>query len=224
MIRTTEQLIDKVAQELVWRRRELTDLRALVQQFRDEPLRLRVLVRGAVALLYAHWEGFVKASASHYLEYVASTRLPYRRLAANFVGLTLRTKFAELGASEKISSANALADFFCTALDHQARVPYKKVIDTKSNLSSTVLQDIIAALGLDGSQFATRLKFIDSNLVNPRNHIAHGEAIDLTVDEYLLLHDEVITLIEIFRNEIENASVLRRYERLAGKNVVAASM
>ncbi|VUZ28958.1 Uncharacterised protein [uncultured Comamonas sp.] len=221
MIRTTEQLIDKIAQELVWRRRELTDLRALVQQFREEPLRLRVLIRGAVALLYAHWEGFVKASSSHYIEYVASTRLPYRRLAANFIGLTLRSKFAELSASEKISGANALADFFCTALDRQSNVPYKRVIDTKSNLSSTVLQDIIAALGLDGSQFATRLKFIDSNLVNPRNHIAHGEATNLTVDEYLLLHDEVITLIETFRNEIENASVLRRYERLTEANALA---
>jgi len=57
MIRTSDQLIDKIAQELVWRRRELTDLRAMVQQFRDEPLRSRVLVRGAVALLYAHWGG-----------------------------------------------------------------------------------------------------------------------------------------------------------------------
>lgn len=223
MIRTTDQLIEKIAQELVWRRRELTDLRALVQQFRDQPLRLRVLIRGAVTLLYAHWEGFVKASASYYLEYVASTRLPYRRLAANFVGLTLRAKFAELGASERISGANTLADFFCTALDRQSSVPYKRVVDTRSNLSSTVLQDIIAALGLDGSQFATRFKFIDSNLVNPRNHIAHGEAMDLTVEEYLLLHDEVISLIETFRSEVENASVLRRYERAPAENALAGA-
>lgn len=223
MIRTTSQLIDKIAEELIWRRKELTDLRALVQQFRSEPLRSRVLIRGAVALLYAHWEGFVKAAASYYLEYVASTRLPYRRLTANFVGLTLRAKFSELGSSEKISSANALADFFCTGLDQQASVPYKKVIDTKSNLSSTVLQDIVAALGLDASQFSTRLKFIDSNLVNPRNHIAHGEATGLTVDEYMELHDEVIALIETFRTEIENASVLRRYERVATAGAFAST-
>lgn len=215
MIRTTDQLIDRIARELVWRRKELTDLRALVQEFRNEPLRLRVLIRSAVALLYAHWEGFVKASSSHYLEYVASTRLPYRKLAANFVGLTLRSKFIELSVSEKISSGNVLADFFCTALDRQASVPYKNVVDTRSNLSSTVLQDIIAALGLDVSKFATRFRFIDTNLVNPRNHIAHGEVMDLSVDEYMALHDEVITLIETYRNEIENASVLRRYERHA---------
>ena len=102
---------------------------------------------------------------------------------------------------------------FCTSLDCQANIPYKKVVDTKSNLSSTVLVDIIATLGLNLSLFSTRLKFIDSNLVNPRNHIAHGQALDLSLDEYLALHDEVLTLIEIYRNEIENASVLRLYER-----------
>lgn len=212
MIRTTDELLDRIAEELVWRRRELTDMRALVQDSNGQ-LRARVVVRAGVALLYAHWEGFVKAVASHYLEYVASHRIPYRRLAPNFVALSLRSKFQELGANEKISSANALADFFCTSLDSQSRVPYKNMVETKSNLSSKVLLDILAALGLDQTQFQTRLNFIDSSLVNPRNHIAHGEALSLTVDEYLALHDDVLALIETFRNEVENSSVLRRFER-----------
>lgn len=213
MIRTTDQLIDKIAEDLIWRRKELTDLKALVQTFQGNPMRSRVLIRGAVALLYAHWEGFVKRSSSHYLEFVASHRLPYKRLAANFVGLTLRSKFSELGASEKISGGNALADFFCTALDRQSNVPYKSGVDTKSNLSSKVLIDILNALGLDVLQFSTRLQFIDTNLVNPRNHIAHGDGFDMSVEEYLTLHDDVLALIDTYRNEIENASVLRRFER-----------
>lgn len=213
MIRTTDQFIDKIAEDLIWRRKELTDLKALVQEFQGDFLRSRVLIRAAIALLYAHWEGFVKKSSSHYLEYVASHRLPYRKLAANFVGLSLKSKFIELGASEKISGGNALAEFFCTALDRQSNVPYKNAVDTKSNLSSKVLIDILDALGLDASQFATRLKFIDTNLVNPRNHIAHGEALDMSIEDYLTLHDDVLALIETYRNEVENASVLRRFER-----------
>ncbi|KQV84557.1 hypothetical protein ASC87_29870 [Rhizobacter sp. Root1221] len=108
-----------------------------------------------------------------------------------------------------------MADFFCTSLDAQSRVPYKNVVDTKSNLSSKVLLDILAAPGLDHSQFETRLRFIDSSLVSPRNHIAHGEDLSLKVAEYLELHDDVIALIELFRNEVENSSVLRRFERAA---------
>lgn len=212
MIRTIDELLDRIAQELVWRRRELTDMRGLVQESTGQ-LRARVVVRAGVALLYAHWEGFVKGVATHYLEYVASHRIPYRRLAPNFVALSLRAKFHELGASEKISSANALADFFCSSLDVQSRVPYKNMVDTKSNLSSKVLQDILSALGLDHAPFETRLNFIDASLVNPRNHIAHGEALALTVDEYLALHDDVLSLIETFRNEVENSCALRRFER-----------
>lgn len=212
MIRTTQQLIDRIADDLVWRRKELTELRALAQES-DGELRSRVVIRSAVALLYAHWEGFVKKSSAYYLEFVASHRLPYRRLAPNFVGLTLRSKFNELSANEKVSGGAILADFFCTGLDKQSNVPYRNVIDTKSNLSSRVLTDIISALGLDQSQFATRLKFIDSNLVNRRNHIAHGEEIFVSVAEYLELHDDVMALIETYRNEIENSSVLKRFDR-----------
>lgn len=212
MIRTTEQLIDRIGEELIWRRKELTELRALVQAY-DGELRSRVLIRSAVALLYAHWEGFVKKSSSYYLEFVASNRLPFRRLAPNFVALTLRAKFIELGASEKISGGNALADFLCTSLDRQSSVPFKNVVDTKANLSSKVLVDILAALGLDAKQFATRLKFIDTNLVMPRNHIAHGEFLEISVADYLQLHDDVIELIERYRTEIENSCVLRKFDR-----------
>lgn len=212
MIRTTEQLIDRIAEDLVWRRKELSELRALVQDSGSQ-FRSRVVIRSAVALLYAHWEGFVKKASAHYLEFVASHRLPYRKLTPNFIALKLRSKFFELSVSERISSGNALADFFCTELDRQSSIPYRDVIDTKSNLSSKVLIDILSALGLDQTKFSTRLNFIDSNLVNPRNHIAHGEELSLSIPEYLKLHDDVLVLIETFRNEIENSSVLRQFER-----------
>jgi hypothetical protein len=212
MIRTTDQLIDRIAADLIWRRKELSELRALVQESGGQ-FRSRVVIRSAVALLYAHWEGFVKKASAYYLEFVASHRLPYKRLAPNFVGLTLRSKFFELSVSEKVSGGNTLADFFCTELDRQSNVPYRNVIDTKSNLSSKVLLDILSALGLDQAHFLTRLNFIDSNLVNPRNHIAHGEEMAVSVDEYLVLHDDVIALIETYRNEVENSSVMKRYER-----------
>jgi len=128
--------------------------------------------------------------------------------------LSLKAKFAELAVNEKISGANALAEFFCKDLGRQSNIPYKKAVDTKSNLSSSTLVDILNALGLDASQFATKLIFIDSNLVNPRNYVAHGEDVDLSIEEYLELHDTVLGLIELYRNEVENASVTRRFERV----------
>ena len=95
MIRTTDELINRVGVELIWRRKELSELKGLVQETQGQ-LRSRVIIRSAVALLYAHWEGFVKKSSSYYLEFVSSHRLPYGRLASNFVALTLKSKFNEL--------------------------------------------------------------------------------------------------------------------------------
>lgn len=211
MIRTNDQLLSKIADELTWRRKELTDLRGMVQEHKGE-LRSRVLTRCAIALLYAHWEGFIKKCGSYYVEYVASLRIPYKNLSENFIGITLKAKFTELGASKKISGGNLLAGFFCNDLDRQSNVPYRNAIDTKSNLSSEVLNDILLTLGLNTINFATRLKFIDANLVNPRNHVAHGEVLEISVKEYLSLYDDVLMLIDLFRNEIENASALRLFE------------
>lgn len=212
MIRTTDDLLNRIAEDLVWRRKELTDMKALVQQC-DGTLRSRVVIRASIALLYAHWEGFVKKSSSYYVEYVSSQRIPYRKLRSNFLAISLRSKFDLLGNSGKISAANDLADFFCNKLDTPSSIPYKNSIDTKSNLSSKVLLDIISALGLDKSKFETRLNFIDSNLVNPRNHIAHGETLFISIKEYLNLHEDVISLIETFRNEIENSTIEKLYEK-----------
>lgn len=221
MIRTTDELVQRVADDLVWRRKELTDLRALVEGHRTG-LRGKVVVRGAVALLYAHWEGFVKKVGTYYVDYVASQKLSSRELAPNFVGLILRSKFKEMGASEKVARGNRLADFMCNGMDVRARLPVKDVVDTQSNLSSSALVDILDALGLDSNLFATRFKFIDSQLVGPRNHIAHGEALSITADEYLQLHDDVLSLIETFRNEVENASVTKRFRSVAAAQIQLA--
>jgi hypothetical protein len=213
MIRTTDELIERVGRDLIWRRKELSELKGLAQEMQGQ-IRSRVIIRSAVALLYAHWEGFVKKSSSYYLEFVSSHRLPYGRLAPNFVALSLKAKFNELAVSDKISGANLLAEFFCTSLNRQSSVPYKGAVDTKSNLSSKVLQDILSALGIAHDNFSTKMNFIDSNLVNPRNHIAHGEDFVLTVAEYIVLHDSVMELLETYRNEVENAAVLRLFERV----------
>lgn len=212
MIRTTTELIAKIGEDLIWRRKELTELKGLVQENRTV-IRSNVIIRSAVALLYAHWEGFVKTSSSYYLEFVASHRLPHERLAPNFVALILKSKFQELAASGKVSGANALADFFCNAMSFQSNVPYKAGVDTHSNLSSKVLSDILLSLGLPKTQFEARMKKIDSTLVQARNFIAHGQALNISMDDYFDLHDFVMELIEAYRNELENAAVMKSYER-----------
>lgn len=210
-MRTVEDLIGAISYELVWRKKELTELKSLVESH-DGKIRQKVLIRSAIALLYAHWEGFVKKASGHYLKYVAFQRADLDKLQINFLVLSARYASEAKGVAGFKGGVD-LAEFYLGCAGKRANVPYRKVIDTRSNLSSNVLKDILLILGLDDSGFETRMQFIDSNLVSPRNHVAHGEDVDVTAEEYAGLHESVMALIEEFRNKIENAAATRRYLR-----------
>ena len=101
-IRTTEQLVDEMAAEISWRRKELTDLRYLVESSSGRKIRQDVMTRAGVALLYAHWEGFVKAAAEMYLELVWSfQRCKNAELANNILVIVLRARLNAAQSRER---------------------------------------------------------------------------------------------------------------------------
>lgn len=211
-MRTVEDLVGAISYDLVWRKKELTELRALVDGSRGK-LKQRVLIRSAIALLYAHWEGFVKKSSGFYLKYVAFQRVNLDELQTNFLVLSARFAASESSGTGGMRNGIELANFYLNCAGRRANVPHKKVIDTRSNLGSSVLRDILVLLGLDDSGFETRMNFIDGSLVNPRNHVAHGEELHISAEEYEELHDSVMGLIEEFRNKLENAAATKRFMR-----------
>lgn len=209
--RTTEQLIDAIATELSWRRKELTDLRYLVLQAPGSRTRQDVLTRAAVALLYAHWEGFVKATAEVYLEFVCMQRCKNSELADSMLAIMIRSKLRAAQVSKKIAAHIDLVDFFRTQMHECATLPYKNAIRTEANLSSTVLLEILTTLGIDASQYESKKHVLDDQLLAKRNHIAHGANLDVEVSDYLRLHEEILSLMNLLRNQIENAAIGRQY-------------
>src|SRR5271156_2248222 len=141
MIRTLNNLSDALADDLAWRKKELSSLRALIEDAGTRHDRASTLLRSGVALLYAHWEGFVRAGSRSY-QFVAFQRLPLNRLAANFLALSARKVFQEARAATKISAHLALVKFFLNELAERSHVPYKDGVNTRSNLSSAILRDI----------------------------------------------------------------------------------
>ena len=155
-IRTKEDLIDKIGQDHVWRLREITELKWLVNQTSLSEIRKRVLCRSGIALLYAHWEGFVKKSGTYFLDYVAGQRLNISELRSNFVTLLVKGQIDKASDSNKYS---ALFDVTKYILDNQstrARIPTKNVVNTQSNLSTNALKDIMWNLGLDYQLFSSK--------------------------------------------------------------------
>ena len=75
-IRTVSQLSDKLSEEIAWRKKELIYIKSLIEKNRYKSVE-STLIRSGTALLYAHWEGFIKNAATSYVEFVARQNLKY---------------------------------------------------------------------------------------------------------------------------------------------------
>ena len=98
-VRTASQLIERLDDELAWRLHEIASLRDAIR--RSSPPAQTALIRSAVALLYAHWEGFVKAAAVHYGSYISSTGITFSEAHLSFSGLKALGHVKQLHAINK---------------------------------------------------------------------------------------------------------------------------
>ena len=213
-IRTQEELVDSLADDLAWRKRELSEIKKLVADKSVSIQRHNVLVRSGVCILYSHWEGFVKLAANSYLEYVRLQKLTYDQLSINFLALALKEKLNSVSATNKPSLYIPVCSFFLEESEQRSFLP-RDAISTASNLSSTILKEVTSVLGIEFSYYSTKSVLIDTKLLRARNAIAHGNYLDFDRDEYIELHGEVISMLDVFRNQIENAAIEQKYLRIS---------
>lgn len=211
-IRTIEQLSDILAEDLAWRKKELSEVKSLIELKDISEQKYKLFLRSGICILYAHWEGFVKLASNSYLEFVRMQKLSYDQLASNFVALAMKEKLKETKDTNKPSLYIPICDFFLFELNQKSNLP-KEAISTASNLSSEILKEIISILGLNFADYSTKSKLIDEKLLKSRNEIAHGNYLLIDREEYLELHIEIINLLNIFKNQIENACLQEKYKR-----------
>jgi MAE_28990/MAE_18760-like HEPN len=138
-------------------------------------------------------------------------RCRHSELSDPMIAIVLRSKLLAAEGSKKIGAHIEIVEFFRGRIEQRAVLPYKAVLRTEANLSSTVLFEIIRTIGLNSTGYEPKRHLIDHRLLAKRNHIAHGSTVDVDLDDYLCLHDEVLELMDLFRNDVENAAATRQY-------------
>jgi hypothetical protein len=210
-IRTVNEFSDFLDGEFAWRRKELTTLK---NSFQTAPLLARPThIRAGVAMLYAHWEGFVKTTAEAYITFVGLQRLRYDQLSPQILGLCFHADLVSLQETKGSVAHSSFATFVLTGLGSRAQVPKHGVIETKSNLNAKRFHQIVDILDLDFNPYELKQNIIDAQLLNWRNTIAHGQYICPSDDEFESLYQNVSDFLRNFKDQLENAAVTGRFRR-----------
>lgn len=205
-IRTVNDLDAAIDSEIAWRKQELTTALRLVSSS-SGPIQSAHL-RAGVLLLYAHWEGWIKRVAQLYIRYVNTHGYSYDALSPAFLGNALKTRLMAVHQSNTPLVHNEFALFIRTDLAKNAALS-ETLVRTESNLSSTVLFEILDRLGLPRREkYETRALMIDQDLVHRRNTIAHGDYLDLGADDFRTLRANTMELLELFTDDVRNAAAL----------------
>ena len=212
-IRSVGELQKALDDDLAWRRHELRNMKFAVRSAGGN--NQQVLARAGHTLAYAHWEGFVKQALEYYLTMVRTQAPQLDKLSDAWAGLALDRHVAKqhgLGDHEKTAEiCRAVRDDGLSG----AHLPTNKIVDTRGNLKSELFRELFEMLGLDSGGFSTRFNYIDSNLLNLRNSIAHGRATAPSVDEFLETADVVSELIERVHVSVLNAAAARAFLRVS---------
>ncbi|MCB1533235.1 MAG: hypothetical protein KDJ44_00590 [Rhodoblastus sp.] len=209
-IRTLTQLQSALDEEMAWR---LKDISVFKIATKGKSVESVTFIRAGVALLYAHWEGFIKNSAEKYLNFVESQGHTYEQLRSCFAVLGLKGHLVMLSESRKTEPNIDAFDFIRSAMGQKAHLVMSGAINTESNLKSHVLKNIAHTINISIDPYESKFKLIDESLVVRRNKVAHGEFLDLHRDDFVKLIDEVVRLMREFKTDIENAATLKSYMR-----------
>ncbi|HET6509575.1 MAG TPA: MAE_28990/MAE_18760 family HEPN-like nuclease [Baekduia sp.] len=208
-LRSLQEFEDAIDRETAWRKRELSTVLSQARAART-PLQPTAL-RSGVALLYAHWEGWIKRVAEMYIDFVGQQRLAHDQLSAPFLALALKVRISDLIEAKSVGLHVAFAEFLQADLSTRARLVGQGHVRTESNLSSAVLRDIVDRLGLDYQPYELQKQLIDQRMVETRNHVAHGEYLDVSLADFETLHDEVSRMLRVFTADVLNHAALKNY-------------
>jgi len=207
-----EALEKSIDAALGWRKKELISLRNNAACASN--IEQVTLIRCLIFLSYAHWEGFVRRSATLYFEYIFAQDHKYAELSDNMVAAAISRRASS--PTTKVSYYGETAQFLRYGQNDVAEVKTPHDIQDIGMFGSERLRSILYCLALDETPFELKFNWLDRTLLAERNKVAHGEFLAVTQQNtasYFDLCDQSLELIELFRQQIVVAASDRNYLR-----------
>ena len=210
-IRSVDELEQFFDAESSWRKKELTTLKLTIDSSRKHVQ--NILLRSAVPILYAHWEGLLKQLSIAMLTYIVSKGYRYNQLQDNFHAFAILEHYNGQFPAKRFDALVNVISKESIDLSKSMKINPEKYIDTKSNLNSEVLKDITIKLGISYEPYELKENLIDESFLKLRNSICHGERFDVELNEFKGLYQEVMNLMAIFKNQLLNQICQQSYLR-----------
>lgn len=205
-----DTLTARVQEDIVWRIRELTELIRACNEATS--VRQEALLRAAVPVMYAHWEGYFVYAANAYLNFVAEKGILISSLKDQFWALTVKRKYRY----NQLNSEKSFSRFLLEVKGLSDRNFKKGIferINGQSNLNSEVLEFCCSGICIDITPYRCMYDFIDKDLIDRRNHIAHGSSLKFPASQISDWRDKVVELMRLTQTQIENAAITGSYRR-----------
>lgn len=210
-INTVEELQDILDEDLSWRKKELIDIKRLVN---SDDRNKDFFIRAGIALLSAHFEGFIRNAAKYYVIFVSCQKIPIKDIKNNFISLKLKKKIIECGLTEKCSIHTTLFDKLDQIKSGYFGMKFSegyRIIETNSNPTSKVFEEIVKSIGLSFFLFDIKKKYIDYNMLSKRHEIVHGEKTILDKEDFIETYMQIMDTIESFKKIIIEAAEGKEY-------------
>lgn len=196
---TLEQALKK---EYSWRESELITIKQLSISSRLSEKQRKVVVKYAIANIYAIWEGFVKDTLKIYIKEINALELTARQLHPNLLAHSIDTKLPQittgiqtnfLGKKDFITS---LISFLDNTIILEDKLP------TESNLNFKVINEILPRFNLETLPEVPFKSYLN-DILNFRNKASHGEDVSfITPATVQVSADNIRTLMEEIMSRI----------------------
>ncbi|WP_214691513.1 MULTISPECIES: MAE_28990/MAE_18760 family HEPN-like nuclease [unclassified Exiguobacterium] len=217
-----EQLQKVLDRNASHRKKEISNLSIQIQSSEGDIQ--NALLRAAIVILYAHFEGFSKEAIKSFIKYLNSKKVPVNLMKQHLKTLYYTKRIIDIQNANRKKVFNSLIkDVLLNDSEiFQVNEDAKNIVVTEGNLKFEVLEDLLFLLGLEAEEFYfisdedqngihTKREFIDREVLGLRNAIAHGENRKVTIREFEEIKQFVVEFIDSLKEHILTASYRENY-------------